>query len=48
MLDFDVNLLNEEQRFALLFGILLGDGCLSCYLIKNKKKSDSNNWKHLR
>ncbi|MBD3253300.1 hypothetical protein GF386_06205 [Candidatus Pacearchaeota archaeon] len=34
---FNVDSLKEEERFALLFGILLGDGCLSCYPCKNRK-----------
>lgn len=28
---------NEEEKFALLFGILAGDGCLSAYTSYNKK-----------
>ena len=30
-MDFDLNNLNEEEKYALLFGIMAGDGCLSKY-----------------
>lgn len=32
---FDINSLNEEQKFALFYGIMLGDGCLSKYQTKD-------------
>lgn len=31
MSNFDINLLNNEEKFALLFGIMLGDGCLCSF-----------------
>ncbi|MEK6909430.1 MAG: hypothetical protein AABX23_05275 [Nanoarchaeota archaeon] len=34
----DVAFLSYEQRFALLYGILLGDGCLSRYFSNNRKR----------
>lgn len=34
----DVNSLNKEERFALLFGILAGDGCLSKHVNKKGRK----------
>lgn len=33
---FDIKNLNYDERFALFYGIMLGDGCLS--LVKGKKK----------
>lgn len=33
---FDIKSLNYEEKFALFYGIMLGDGCLS--LVKGKKK----------
>jgi len=33
---FNINSLNEDEKFALLFGILAGDGCLS--LVKGRLK----------
>lgn len=30
--------MNEEERFALLFGILLGDGCLCSYNVRDRKR----------
>ena len=33
---FDINSLNDEQKFALFYGILLGDGCLSHCSTKRK------------
>jgi len=38
MLGFNIYLLNKEEKFALLFGIMLGDGCLSCYHPKDRKE----------
>lgn len=38
MSDFKINLLSGEEKFALLFGILLGDGCLSHYICKNGRE----------
>ncbi len=35
---FDINDLNDEEKFALLFGILSGDGCISCYHNKRGSK----------
>ena len=32
----DLNLLNEEQKWALLFGIMAGDGCLSHFVSGQK------------
>ncbi len=37
MFDFNLKFMNGEEKFALLFGILLGDGCLSCYSPKDRK-----------
>ena len=34
----DVNSLTYEQRFALLYGILLGDGCISRYKTKDGRE----------
>ena len=34
---FDINNLNEVEKFALLVGILLGDGCLSRYVTKRRR-----------
>ena len=31
MFEFNLNSMNEDEKFALLFGIMLGDGCLSHY-----------------
>lgn len=33
---FNINTLNDEEKFALLFGILAGDGCLSFYKCCNR------------
>jgi len=30
--------MNEKQKWALLFGVMLGDGCLSNYMVKGRKK----------
>lgn len=37
MTSFNLNSLNEEEKFALFYGIMLGDGCLS--YCKTKRKS---------
>ncbi len=34
---FDINKLSHDERFALLYGIMLGDGCLSKYVTKQKR-----------
>jgi len=36
-----LNLMNEKQKWALLFGVMLGDGCLSNYMVKGRKKGRS-------
>jgi len=38
MPNFDINLLNNEEKFALLFGIMLWDGCLSHYFSKQGRE----------
>jgi len=35
---FDVNLLTDEQKFALFYGIMLGDGCLSQYKPRDRNE----------
>ena len=37
MKNLDIDFISEDKRIALLFGILLGDGCLSCYSCKDRK-----------
>jgi len=34
MTSFNINSLNDEEKFALFYGIMLGDGCLSYYKSK--------------
>ena len=36
MVSFNLNSLNDEEKFALFYGIMLGDGCLSYYGTKEK------------
>ena len=38
MVDLNLALMNEEEKFALLFGVMLGDGCLSHYFSKTGKE----------
>lgn len=38
MEEFNLEFVNEKKKVALLFGILLGDGCLSCYYPKDRKE----------
>jgi len=38
MTSFNLNSLNDEQRFALFYGIMLGDGCLSQYNTKDGRE----------
>ena len=35
---FNINSLNDEEKFALFYGIMLGDGCLSYYRIKGERE----------
>ena len=35
---FDITSLNDEQKFALFYGIMLGDGCLSLYKTKDERE----------
>jgi hypothetical protein len=35
---FDITILDYEQKFALFYGIMLGDGCLSQYVDKAKRE----------
>lgn len=38
VLEFSINKMSEEERLALLFGVLLGDGCLSHLYFKNRER----------
>ena len=35
---FDINSITDEQKFALFYGVMLGDGCLSQYKTKDKRE----------
>ena len=43
---FDINNLDQDEKFALLFGIMAGDGCLS--LVKGKKQIYYYYWQFIR
>jgi len=38
MKSFDINFLTDNQKFALFYGIMLGDGCLSHYKTKDNRE----------
>ena len=38
MVSFNISSLNNDEKFALFYGIMLGDGCLSKYVVKDKRE----------